>query len=401
MTQGRWFKPAVTGISLLGLMRFFAYSFRPRPLPVDLATVSRAPLAITIDEDGYTRVRNVYLLSAPVTGHLLRIDAEVGDAVSADASVVARMSPGDPSLLDRRSQQQAEAAVTSAEATLDLARAQLRKAHSQAEYARSDLVRARDLAADNNLSASELEQVELAARTAQAGRETAQAAVRLRQAELANARALLAPVAARGRPLAQLELRAPASGRVLRILQRGEGLVAAGTPLLEIGDPAELEIVTDLLSRDAVAVPEGAPVRITGWGGEQSLEGRVRRIEPLGFTRVSALGIEEQRVNVLIDLLSPHGDWARLGHGFRVEASILTWQGDDVLQVPTAALFRQQGRWAVLVPEAGVARLRPVSIGRQNGRQAQVLEGLSNGEQVIVHPSERVEDGARVVEREG
>ncbi len=293
MTRGRWFKPVVSGLSLLGLLLFFALSFRPRPLPVDLAPVSRGPLAVTLDEDAYTRVRDIYLLSAPVAGQLLRIDAQVGDAVTADASVLARMRPGDPGLLDRRSQQQAEAAVNSAEAALDLARSELRKAHSQAEYARSDLLRARDLAADNSLSPAELEQVELAARTAQAGHQTARAAVRLRQAELANARALLAPRDASGQALARLELRAPVSGRVLRILQRSEGVVAAGTPLLEIGDPAELEIVADLLSRDAVSVPEGAAVRIEGWGGEQALAGRVRRIEPLGHTRVSALGIEE------------------------------------------------------------------------------------------------------------
>lgn len=400
MTRGRWFKALVSGLSLLGLLLFFVFSFRPRPLPVDLALVSRGPLTVTLDEDGQTRVRNVYRLSAPVAGHLLRIDADVGDAVSADVSVLARMSPGDPSLLDRRSQQQAEASVKSAEAALDLARAELRKAHSQAEYARSDLVRARDLAADNSLSASELEQVELAARTAQASRETAQAAVRLRQAELANARALLAPLDASGKPLANLELRAPASGRVLRILQRSEGVVAAGTPLLEIGDPTDLEIIADLLSHDAVSVPEGAAVRIEGWGGPSALRGRVRRVEPLGYTRVSALGIEEQRVNVVIDLLSPSREWQRLGHGFRVDVHIEIWQADEVLQVPTGALIRQQGRWAVLVVDAGVARLRLIDIGHQNGRQAQVLDGLTAGEQVILHPSERIEDGARVTARE-
>lgn len=396
---GRYFKPLLLGTLAISLLAFFVLAFRPQPVPVDLATVIQGPMRVSIDEDGQTRIRDVFVVSAPVTGHLQRIQVEVGDPVIANQTVLARLSPTDPSFLDNRSQQQAEAAVRSAEAALGLAEAELRKARAQHEYARTDLIRARELAADHSISTSELDRFELAASTAAASLDTASAAVKVRQAELANARALILPVASDGSQDAQLALRAPVSGLILRRWQHSEAVVVAGTPLLEIGNPAELEIVVDLLSRDAVQVMDGAAVLISGWGGEKPLQGRVQRIEPFGFTKVSALGIEEQRVNIIIDLVAPHSHWQRLGHGFRVEASIEIWQQPQVLKVPTSALFRQGNDWAVFIVDKDIAKIRTVQIGRNNGQFAQVEGGLTAGNVVVLHPSERIEHGTRIRER--
>lgn len=396
---GRHFKPLLlTGITL-SLLLFFAISFRDEPVPVDLATVTSGPMGVSIDEDGHTRIRNTFTLSAPVTGHLHRIQAEVGDLVVGGESVLAQLSPSDPSFLDQRSQQQAEAAVRSADAALGLAQAELRKARAQHEYTRTDLIRARELAVDNTISPAELERFELAASTAAANLDTSKAAVKVRQAELANAQALLLPLNQNGHRGRQLQLRAPVSGLILRRMQHSEGVVAAGTPLLEIGDPSDLEVVVDLLSRDAVQVRSGAEVVITGWGGDEPLRGRVRRVEPFGFTKVSALGIEEQRVNIIVDLAEPARKWQRLGHGFRVDASIRVWQVDDTLQVPLSALFRQEDDWAVFVDQNGTASIRLIQAGRRNNRFAQVKSGLEAGERVVLHPSERIADGTAIQPR--
>lgn len=388
-------------VVLLALALMLVRAFMPRPLPVDLAPVTRGALTQSVDEQGQTRVREVYVLSAPISGHLLRIDSQPGDEVSARQTVLARLIPGDPSLLDSRTLEQAEAAVQSAEAALRLAEAEQRRAEIQLEYAANDLRRGRELAAQGSLSEAELDRLEFGQKSARANLDTASAATRIRAAELDNARAMLQPIRTTN-PRASsvsLDVRAPVSGQVLRVMQQSEGMVAAGTPLMEIGDARALEIVADLLSADAVRIKPGSTVKIEGWGGSAPLQGEVRRIEPYGFTKISALGIEEQRVRVIIDITSPPEQWARLGHGFRVDLRIQLWHTPDTLQLPLSALFREVQSWQVFHLEDGVARRRTVEIGRHNGEMAELIEGLAEGDEVVIYPSDALSDGALISRR--
>lgn len=394
----------IIGFGLLaGLLAFFVYAFRPQPVPVDIAEITRGPMQVAVSDEGYTRVHDVYVVSAPVTGYLLRIESEVGDQVTADKTSLADLLPTHPEFLDERSRNQAEAAIRSAEAALRLAQAERRDAEAQLEFARADARRARALAKKGHISKVELERTELALDSAEAALDTARAAERVRQGELENARAaLISP--GRGAPQFDekevVKVTAPVSGRVLQRLQESERVVTSGTPLLEIGNPGQLEIVVDLLSRDAVKVNRNAPVEITAWGGDLPLNGRVRLVEPFGFTKISALGIEEQRVNVIIDFTDPRETWSRLGHGYRVDAAIEIWRADDVIRVPTGALFRHQNTWAVFKVLDDRAVRTDVVIGHNNGRVAEVLKGLMPGDRVVLHPSERIEDGSRLKERE-
>ncbi len=383
------------------LLLFFVYSFMPKPVPVDMAQVSLGPMQVTVSDEGYTRVHDVYVVSAPITAHLLRIEQHVGDEVVAGETLLARLLPTDPGFLDARSKSQAEATVRSAQAALTLAQAERRKAEAQVEFARADARRARQMAEKDSISKADLDRAELALKTANAALDTARAAEKVRMAELENARAVLI-TPGKGKASDEkgvVQLVSPISGRVLRLLQESENVVAAGTPLMELGDPAQMEIVVDLLSRDAVKVKANAEVKISGWGGDEALNGRVRRVEPFGFTKISALGIEEQRVNVIIDLTDPRETWADLGHGYRVDAAISIWQGEDILQVPTGALFRQAGEWAVFRVVDGEAVMTPVRLGRNNGQVAQILEGLSQQDIVVLHPSERIEEGVALEAR--
>jgi HlyD family secretion protein len=395
-------------LSLL-LLLFLVYAFRPQPVPVDFAEVSRGRLTVTVDEEGETRVRDVFVLSAPVAGNMRRIDLEVGDEVVAGQTVLAQIEPVDPSLLDVRSESEAQAAVRSAEAGL--------------EFAKRELARQRQLGKRGVASARDLDSAEMAYRTAQAALENARAALLARTSQLERARTPTLPPA-RGEPdeCACIPVRAPVSGRVLRVVRESAGVVQPGEPLVEIGDPRDLEIVVDLLSADAVRVEPGQEVLIEQWGGGNVLHGRVRRVEPYGFTKVSALGIEEQRVNVVIDFTDPPEKWQRLGHGYRVEARIVLWRGDDVVKLPLSALFRatdgtgaqsedvaagagaatraaEAADWAVFVEKNGKARLRPVSRGHHNGLEVEITSGLEPGERVVLHPSDRVTDGVGVVSR--
>jgi HlyD family secretion protein len=382
---------------------FLVYSFMPAPVAVDLGQVTRGALTVTIDEEARTRVRDVYVVSAPVSGRLLRITGDPGDPVAANETVLARLLPSDPDFLDVRTQTQARAAVQSAEAALTLAGSEVQRAEADAEYAWSEYQRAQQLVKRQTVSRAVLERAERDWRAAQAALETAKATVRVRQAELDNARARLIDPAEserNGEAAGVLAIRAPVNGRILRVMQQSESVVVAGTPLIEIGDPrGDLEVIAELLSTDAVRVNEGDRVIIDKWGGEDLLTGRVERVEPFGRTKISALGVEEQRVNVIIELDDGPEARGSLGHGFRVEVRIVVWEEDDVLQAPSSALFRHQGEWAVFAVRNGRARLTKVSIGRNNGRQAQVLEGLSEGDRVVLYPPNDVEDGVGVVQR--
>lgn len=401
-TQNQSIKRFVTLGLLCALLAFFVYAFMPKPVEVDMARITRGDMQVAVRDEGYTRVHDVYVVSAPVTGHLLRIEQHVGDEVIAGETLLARLLPTDPGFLDSRSRSQAEANVRSAQAALTLARAESRKAAAQLDFARAEAERARRMAEKDSISKADLDRAELALKSARAAMDTARAAERMRSAEVENARAVLI-TPGKGNSTDDngvVQLVAPINGRILRLLQESENVVAAGTPLIELGDPSNMEIVVDLLSRDAVRVKENAHVSITGWGGNTALHGSVRRVEPFGFTKVSALGIEEQRVNIIIDLTDPREQWQGLGHGYRVDAAISLWQGQDILQLPTGALFRSGGEWAVFRVVDDEAIKTIVRIGHNNGQTAEILDGLSEDDTVVLHPSERIADGITLKQRQ-
>ncbi len=393
---------ALWGVLVLAVVASLVYAFRPQPVPVDFAEVAKGSLIVTVDEEAETRVRDVFVLSAPVAGRLRRIEAEVGDRVIANETLVAQIEPADPAFLDLRSEAQAQAAVQAAESGLALAKAELVEAIAELEFAESELDRAEELSDRDIISRRTLDDARRLFKTRSAAVTTAQAAVNMRQFELAETRArLVSPTERRETPgeCECISIFAPVSGQILRLLRESEVVVEAGEPLVEIGDPQSLEIVADLLSSDAVRVEPGHQVIIDEWGGPLPLAGVVRRIEPFGFTKVSALGIEEQRVNVIIDITDPREQWRRLGHGYRVEARVVLWRGEDVLKVPLTAMFRDGAEWAVFVEQDGRARRRRIEPGHNNGIEAEITGGLSGGERVVLHPSDRIVDGVRLTER--
>ena len=391
------------GLLLLVLAAGLVYAFRPQPVPVDLVRVERGPLVVTVSEEGETRVRDVFAISAPIAGRARRIEIEVGDPVKADQTVVAEIEPIDPAFLDVRSEAQARAAVRTAEAASDLAKAELDRAQADLVFAEQEVKRSRRLIRDDTIAQRRLDEDERAYKTAKANLATARAALDMRGAELERARAeLLSPLQARGlQPSCPcVPVTAPVSGRVLQVIHESEGVVSAGEPLIEIGDPEDLEIVADLLSTDAVKVEAGQRVMVEEWGGGALLNGRVERVEPFGFTKVSALGIEEQRVNVIVDFTDPAERWKRLGHGYQLEVRIVLWESDDVLRVPLSALFREGGDWAVFVEREGRAEKRLIKPGRQNGLESEILEGLEAGERIVLYPSDRVVEGVGLAARD-
>ena len=397
---------AIAGALVAG---FLLYAFWPRALSVDIGEIMRGPMIVAIQDEARTRVRDAYVVSAPVTGKLLRVDVEPGDAVEAGQSIVARMLPANPTVLDVRTEEQARASVESAEAALLLAKAEVKKAAADADYAKGALDRARGLRERDFLSEAAFDQEERAWRASSAALETAHAAVSMREAALENARALLmsqsdAEAIALGTNPHVVEptpLRAPVSGSILRVFQESEGVVAAGTPIVEIGDAAnDLEIVAELLSTDAVKVSAGDRVIIDKWGGDEPLHGVVERVEPWGFTKFSALGVEEQRVNTIIRFSDPPAALRALGHGYRVEVQIVTWENETALRAPSNAVFRTQEDWAVFKVARGRARLTRVSLGRNNGVTAEILDGLGEGDKVVLYPGNQVVDGRRVKARD-
>jgi len=376
---------------------------RPQAVPVDIQAVEPKSLVVTVNEEGETRVRDIFVLSSPVAGRMLRIEAEAGDEVVADETVIAEIEPVDPTFLDFRSEAQAQAAVRAAESAKVLAQAEVDQWQAELDFARSELERAQELIVDNTISQRDLDDAERSERTAKATVATKIAALQVRNFELERARAeLLSPTEAkRNRENCQcIPILSPVDGRILQVITESEGVVSAGEPLLEIGDPTDLEIMVDLLSADAVRVAPGQRVIIEGWGGGQPLEGKVRRVEPFGFTKVSALGIEEQRVNVLIDIVSPNTQWLRLGHGYQVDLRIVLWESNNIITLPLTSLFRVGEQWTVFVEEDGVARGRAIEIGNRNGLEAEIVKGLVVGERVILYPSDAVLDGVSVSERD-
>lgn len=367
-----------------------AYALWPSAILVETARVTRGPLQVTVDQEGETRVQDRFVISSPVPGHLMRVDLEDGDPVTLN-EIVARI---DPLPLNQREREEVRARVETAEANLRQAKAREARARADAGQARRDRDRAEQLARERVISSQALDQARNADVTATEELSAAEYSSQAAASEVKVARAGLVGLDVRpGQPRPLIELRSPVAGRVLRVTEKSERVVSAGTPILVLGEPGKLEIVVDVLSTDAVKVHPGDPVLLTGWGGDQTLRERVRVVEPGGFTKVSALGVEEQRVNVISDFVDPPGS---LGDSYRVEAHIVVWSGQNVLQVPPSALFRRGSRWSTFVVVGGRAAARDVEVGHRNESEAEVLGGLSEGEQVILHPPNQLVDGTRV-----
>lgn len=383
-----------------GILGAIVYALWPRPVSVEWAIAERGPMRVTVDEDGITRIRERYLVSAPLAGRLARITLDEGDAVVAGETVVAAINPADPALLDPRARAEAEARVRAAEAALDRAGAAAVRASSALELAQTEARRLEEAQARGAATGLELERARSLETIRLEEAREAQFARQIAKFELELARAALLRGSEEDGAGQRFEITAPVDGRVLRVLQESAAVVAPGAPLVEIGDPTDLELVVDVLSSDAVEIRPGAPAILEQWGGEAPLEGRVRLVEPAAFTKISALGVEEQRVNVIIDFVDPPEERQGLGDGYRVEARIVVWEHPAALTVPTGALFRHAESWALFAIADGRASMRDVEVGERNGVNAQILEGLEEGDPVVVYPSDRVRDGVRVTPRE-
>jgi HlyD family secretion protein len=382
-------------VATLVVLLLLAVALWPGTTLVDVAPVARGPLQVTVDEEGETRVRERFVITAPAAGRVARIELEPGDRVARGKTVLATIRPAP---LDVRARAEAAAALEAAEANAGRARAERERAEQALRLARSELLRHRTLFAQGVVSQQALEAQEVAVRQSEEAQRAAAFAAAAAEHEREMAAARLQPSADGGAK--PIEIVSPVDGAVLKRYRESDGVVAAAEPLLEVGQPGDLEIVSDLLSTDAVRVRPGQPARVEQWGGEEPLSGRVRRVEPSGFMKVSALGVEEQRVNVILDLDGPPEARASLGDGYRVEVRIVVWEREGVVKVPTSALFRRGERWAVFAKDGGRARLRELEIGQRNALEAEVLGGIDPAAQVIVHPSDSLADGARVRTRD-
>ena len=365
------------------LVAFIVVGFLPKAAPVETARVTIGKLRSTINEEGKTRIRQRYIVSAPVAGQLRRIPFKAGAGLESTQTVVAIIDPVRPALLDARTR-------TLAEARRDSAAAQLERARAQHKFAHNELTRNEKLFKENTLSPQEFETVQW--RETAASRELAAAEAALRQAE-AELLEFNQPAGAIRPPI---ELRSPVCGRVLKVFEESTRAVAVGTPLVEVGDPTDLEVIIETLSRDGAMVKAGTPVELEQWGGPEPLKAKVRFVEPAAFTKVSALGVEEQRVYVVADLITPVSERGNLGDNFRVEARIITWQNDRALKVPSGGVFRFAGQWHAYVVVDGRARMRAVKVGHASETETEVLEGLKEGDEVILYPGDRIKDGLRI-----
>jgi len=394
------------GLAVIGLV-WFAW---PAPVAVDLTVVTKGPMEVTVDDDGKTHVRHIYTVSAPIAGKVLRIShpagesgisLHVGDEVIANDTVVAVMQPTAPGFLDLRSRQEIEAAVAAADGYVKYTESEVRRLEAAVAFYRTELARAQALARSQTISPQALAKAQFDVDSNEAALTSARAQVEVwRSIRKSLAARLIEPsTAAPADPICCVQIRAPVTGRVLKIVQESEAVVQTGTPLIEIGDPLDLEVVADLLSTDAVQIAPGSSVRIDGWGGS-SIRGRVTRVDPAGFLKVSALGIEEQRVRTTIDFVDPPETWSRLGHDYRVIVHVTVWNAEEALSVPVGALFRKGEEWAVFSVKDGRARTALVKIGHRNSRMAEILSGVAEGDRVVLHPSDRITEGVAVSERE-
>ena len=383
-------------LGALAAIAGIAWFLMPQPIPVETAAVSKGRFVASVDEDGKTRIRERYVVSAPLAGRLTRVRLKAGDPVASD-DAVATIMPAPAPLLNPRSRREAEERLGVTEALRERTKATVGRAQAQANQAKIDLDRTRTLAAQGASTVQAQERAELAWRVADRDLRAAEFQDHAASHELDQTRALLARYqASADAPIERWNIVAPVSGVVLRVMQESETAVPSGAPLMEIGDPRDLEIVTDVLSTEAVEIRPGADVAIEHWGGPGVLSGRVRRIEPAAFTKVSTLGVEEQRVNVLIDMLSPQQQWTGLGDGYQVDTRITVFTRDDIEIIPAGALFRRGDSWNVYVVEDGRAQSRTIDLMRRSGNFAAVKKGLTSGERVIVYPSDQIAAGVRV-----
>ena len=395
MTMG-WRRSLGTFLLAVLLIGALAWGFWPRPVMVAVTAAVKKPFEVTVEEEGRTRVKDRFVISAPVAGYLRRPELDVGDPVE-QQQVVARLDPLRAAVLDPRARARAEAGVAAAQASLRRAEQAVAAAQAEERFAKIDYERKKTLCADACVSQDEVDRAETRWRQASANLRSSQFAVEVARFELDAARTALQYSGTDTADSSEtVALISPVAGKVLRMYRESEGPVQVGEELIELGDPAALEVEIDVLSEDAVRIEPGTPARFHRWGGEPALAGVVRTVEPVGFTKISALGVEEQRVMVIADLTSPHTQWQRLGDGYRVEAQFVLWQDEDVLQIPSSALFRYHDGWAVFVIDNGRARRQVVTTGRRNGLDVQITAGLPEQALVITHPDERIADGTRV-----
>ncbi|MDO8331404.1 MAG: HlyD family efflux transporter periplasmic adaptor subunit [Fluviicoccus sp.] len=379
----------------LTLTALLVWGLMPSPLRVETAKVAVEPLQVTLEEEGRARVRDRFVLSAPISGYLRRVTAKVGDTVQS-GQTLAQLEPLRAEALDDRRRAEAQARVEAAGAGLSAAAESVSAARTDATLAKTELERLQKLLPTQAVTEQQLAAARAASQRSEATLRSARFGEDVARHDLQAARTALRFAGDDGvSRQGVLALKSPASGALLRLLRDSEGVIMAGAPVLEVGDPAALEVVVDVLSSDAVQLQPGMAATLERWGGEP-LAATVRRIEPVGFTRVSALGVDEQRVTVVLDIASPPEQWRRLGDGYRLEARFLLWQGENILQAPTAALFRQGEGWAVFTLKDGRAKMTPVTVGHRNGLQAEILTGLKAGDTVIVQPDGRISDGIRV-----
>jgi HlyD family secretion protein len=381
-------------LALAALAALIAWALRPQPVAVELAEVTQGAFEQAIIDDGKTRVRDRYVIAAPLAGRVERVQLEVGDPVK-QGQIVAELAPTAPAFLDARTQRELRERIGAAEAQFARARAETLKAQAQRDQARADLERQTRLSKDGFVSQTAREQAQLALRTAERAVDAARFAQEAAGHDLAQARAALTRYES-GAPAAKWPVTSPVSGAVLKVAQKSESPVALGAPLLEVADARSLEAIVDVLSQEAVAIRPGMPARLDIGAGVPPLAARVRLVEPAAFTKVSALGVEEQRVNVVLDFAEALDRVQTIGDGFRLEASIVVHRQDNALKAPVAALFRDGDGWAVFVAEGDVARKRAVKTPRRNTTEALIEEGLRPGERVVVYPSDALRDGARV-----
>lgn len=388
--------PWLGGLLILGLI---VWGLWPKPVVIETGTVARGPLTVRVSEEGKTRVRSRYVVAAPVAGKMRRVPLKPGDEVKAGETILTAIEPTAAPLLDPRARAQAEAVVSMHEANRRQAAATLEAKQSALKVANADRDRMRSVTLKDSLSESDRDKMEGDASMRAAEVRAAEFSLQVIDYELAQARAALERP--EGNTVGNLvEVKSPVSGRVLKVIQESEMVVSPGTQILEIGDPADIEIEAEILSRDAVAIRPGDAVEIEQWGGETPLKGRVRRVEPAAFTKVSALGVEEQRVIVLSDLLDIPEAAKALGDRFRVEARVAVWHGEDVLIVPAGALFREGNAWKTYVYRGGRAMLTAIEAGHSDGRFTEILSGLAAGDEVLLHPPDTVSDGTPVVKRQ-
>lgn len=371
----------------------------PKSLPVEVATVARGNVLVTVNEEGMTRIKNRYVISSPVAGQLQRIDWKPGAVVKAGETVLAMLETKGADLLDVRGQAEAEARVRAAQSNRQMAGAQLARARAAFTMVSNDLVRFRGLADRGAISQQEFESATMREATAAQEVRAAEFSEQVAEFELQQARALLV----RGQPggnvdQAPLVITSPVDGRVLRVFQESSRVVPGGLALLEVGDPTDLELRIEVLSRDGVAIQPGARVIVEQWGGPTSLEARVRLVEPSAFTKISALGVEEQRVYVVADFTSPVSQRPTLGDNYRIEARVVVWEGKNILRVPAGALFQRGGAWQTFAVIGGKTMIKTVKVGRTNGLETEITDGLGDGERVVVYPGDKVAEGTRVRE---